>query len=106
MPEFAYDSVRCSVSSCGAIKYELIGGNTLYLTFDPTTRIFTLNLATHTNDVGPDKVQTVRAWPENYPDQKFSTTFKVSILPCTIIVKPITSGTHSARVGEKVPITF
>ena len=54
---------------CGTHVYELVGGDTTWLTFDATTRALTLHTTAH-SDVQTGTIHTIRAygslWPSDY----------------------------------------
>jgi hypothetical protein len=82
-PEFTYTNTESTLAHCGSITYELEGGDTTYLTYDTTTRIFNLN---HSN-ASETGIHTHKIIGKcsGFPLNTVEVTFKVLVgAPCSL----------------------
>jgi hypothetical protein len=81
-PEFTYTNTESNPTHCGSIAYELVDGNTSYLTYDTTTREFSLTHLVATEGI---HIHKIRGKCSGFPLNTVEATFKVLVgPPCSI----------------------
>jgi hypothetical protein len=92
---------------CGTLTYELIGGDTTYLTFDSATRTLTLE-ANLVAEVRLGFTHTIRAYGSLVPTNHVEITFEISITApdnCDSINFLTLPLENEITVGETLTIT-
>jgi hypothetical protein len=108
---FSYTNPESTIAFCGAITYELAGGDTPYFSYDPSSRKFVFTPKSSALHLGNEMTFYIKATSTNFPLNTTDSPVKVEgLLPCTansyIANRLSISTEHTYDIGLSGPQTF